>query len=39
MEAKIAKPGEVLTAIQYLVVKFKIGIITMNLNWKIEKKS
>ena len=39
MEAKIAKPGEVLTASQYSVVSFKLGKINIDLNWKSKKKS
>ena len=34
MEAKVAKPGEVLTASQYLVVNFKLGKI--NFEFKLE---
>ena len=36
MEAKIAKPGEVLTASQYWVVNFKLGKI--NIEFKLENR-
>ena len=36
MEAKVAKPGEVLTASQYLVVNFKLGKI--NIEFKLENR-
>ena len=36
MEAKIAKPGELLTACQYLVVNFKLGKI--NIEFKLENR-
>ena len=37
MEAKIATAGEALTASNYWVANFKLGEITLNSNWKIEK--
>ena len=39
MEAKVAKPGEVLTASQYLVVNFKLGKINIEFKLKNRKKN
>ena len=36
MEAKVAKPGEILTASQYLVVSFKLG--RVNIEFKLENR-
>ena len=36
MEAKIEKPGEILTASQHLVVNFKLGKI--NIEFKLENR-
>ena len=36
MEAKVAKPGEVLTASQYLVVNFKLG--KLNIDFILENR-
>ena len=38
MEAKVAKPGEVLTASQFLVVSFKLGRINIEIKLKNRKK-
>ena len=39
MEAKVAKPGEVLTASQCLVVNFKLGKINTEFKLKNSKKN